>query len=98
MGVRGGCWVRTDACFLVLGPVEEVVGVEVGHLAQLLSLVLVEVDGVLVEDVLDCVGAEFIVGVQSVQMLDRLGCPAQVVVDLEVAAKFGLLLQLAQEW
>lgn len=30
-------------------------------------------------------------------MLDGFGCPAQVVVDLEVAAKFGLLLQLAQE-
>lgn len=66
MGVRGGYWVRTDACLLVLGPVEEVVGVQVRHLAQLLRLVLVEVDGVLVEDVLDCIGAEFIVGVQSV--------------------------------
>lgn len=47
LGERGN-WLRTDACFLVLGPVEEVVGVEMGHLAQLLGLVFVEVDGVLV--------------------------------------------------
>ena len=65
--------------------------------AELLGLVLVEVDGILVQDMLDCVCPDFVMSVESMQMLESLGCPPQIVVDLEMATKFRKLLQLAQE-
>ena len=88
---------HTDACILVLGFLEKVVCVKVGNVAELFGLVLVDVDGVLIQHVLNDVLAELIVLAQSVKMAKGLCPSSQVVVDLEVLSELGKLLKLSQE-
>lgn len=82
----------TDACFLVLGFVVEVIGISIGDIVQLLRLVLIEIDGILVQDMLDCVFSKLVVGVEHMEMLDSLAMPSKVVVDFEMASGFRGLL------
>lgn len=68
-----------------------------GDVVQLLRLVLVDVDGVLVQNVFDGIRPQFVVGIEFVKMAQSLGPASQVVINLELASGVGKLLELTQE-
>lgn len=73
----------------------EVVGIGVGDIVQLLRLILVEIDGILVENVLDCVCPQLVVSIERMKMFDGLGVPSQVIVDFEMTSGFRRLLKFS---
>lgn len=95
--VEGKRFVR-NACIFVLRLIAEIVGVEVGDVPQLLGLVLVSINGFLVQVVLDGVCPKLVICACCMQSLQSLGPAAEVVIDFEVLSKLRELLELPQEW
>lgn len=78
--------------FLVVGLLVQVIGVQLGHLPELLWLILVQFQGLPVERMLDGILLELVVRTEGVEMLQRFGEPAEVVIDLEASAQLRQLL------
>lgn len=47
---------------------------------------------------LDNIGPNLIMGIESIQMLQSLGETREMIVNLELTSSFGELLQFTQEW
>lgn len=83
---------RTYGCFLVVGLVVEVIGVELGHVTELLRLILVQLNCFLVQGMFDCVEPELIVLVERMQVLQCFCKTTQVIVNLEAPSELRQLL------
>jgi len=77
--------------------VVKIICVGLGHLPQLLWLVLVQLECLLVQRVLDGIELELLVLFESMKMRQRLRKSSEVVVDLKASPQFRQLLQLAKE-
>lgn len=78
--------------FLVVGLLVQIIGVQLGHLPELLRLILVQFQGLPVKRMLDGILLELVVRTERVEMLQRLREPAEVVIDLEASAQLRQLL------
>lgn len=88
MGAEG----LTNGRFLVFRLVVEVIGVDVGHVSQLLGLVFVGVKCLFVQCMPDGVRSELVICVKRMEVLQCLSKTSKVVVNIELFPKLRQLL------
>lgn len=75
----------------------EIVGIEMCDFPPLLRLVFVNFESLLVQDVSGYVGPDLLVSSESIQMLQSLAKSREMVINLELATGFRVLLQFPEE-
>lgn len=87
----------TDRCILGLRVLFKVLGIKAGDLPLLLWLILIDFQGLLVENVFRDVCLNFVVGSKCKEMSKGLLESRKVVVDFEFSSNLRQLLELSKE-
>lgn len=86
------CGKLTNGGFFVLRSVVKVMGVDVGHVSQLLGLIFVDVKRLFVQGMLYGVCPKLVICVQCMEVFQSLSKAPKMVVNLELFSKFRKLL------
>lgn len=88
----------TNCGVLVFGLILKIVCIKLSDFSLLLALVLVKFERLLIQDMLDDICPDLIMGIESIQMIQSLGEAGEMVVNFKLTSKFRQLLQFTQEW
>lgn len=88
----------TNCSVLVFGLDLKIVCIELGDFSLLLALILVKFQSFRVQDMLDDICPDLLMGIESIEVIQSLGEASEMVVNLKLASKFRQLLQFPQKW